>query len=70
MPDTSVARDGGNPYDPVMEHRVSRLEEDVRDTLDRAVKALEPLAIAIIGFLVGGILVAAFLPIYAVVSKL
>ena len=31
MPDTSVARDGGNPYDRGMEHRVSRLEEDVRD---------------------------------------
>jgi hypothetical protein len=31
MPDTPVAPQGGGPYDPVMEARVSRLEEDMRD---------------------------------------
>ncbi len=31
MPDTPVAPHGGGPYDPVMEIRVSRLEEDMRD---------------------------------------
>jgi hypothetical protein len=31
MPDTPVARHGGGHYDPVMELRVSRLEEDMRD---------------------------------------
>ena len=31
MPDTPVAPQGGPPYDPVMEARVSRLEEDMRD---------------------------------------
>jgi hypothetical protein len=31
MPDTPVARHRGGPYDPAMEIRVSRLEEDMRD---------------------------------------
>jgi hypothetical protein len=31
MPDTPVAQRGGGHYDPVMEIRVSRLEEDMRD---------------------------------------
>jgi hypothetical protein len=31
MPDTPVADRDGAPYDPVMEMRVSRLEEDMRD---------------------------------------
>ena len=31
MADTPVADHGGSPYDPVMEIRVSRLEEDMRD---------------------------------------
>jgi hypothetical protein len=31
MPDTPVAPHGGGSYDPVMEIRVSRLEEDMRD---------------------------------------
>jgi hypothetical protein len=30
MPDTPVARHDGGPYDPLMEARVSRLEEDMR----------------------------------------
>lgn len=37
MPDTPVAPPDGGPYDPVMEARVSRLEEDMRD-----VKAVLP----------------------------
>ena len=31
MPDTPVAPHEGAPYDPAMEARVSRLEEDMRD---------------------------------------
>jgi hypothetical protein len=31
MPDTPVAPQSGGPYDPVMEIRVSRLEEDMRE---------------------------------------
>ncbi len=31
MPDTPVAPRDGGPYDPLMEARVSRLEEDMRD---------------------------------------
>jgi chromosome segregation ATPase len=31
MPDTPVAPHDGGPYDPVMEARVSRLEEDMRE---------------------------------------
>jgi hypothetical protein len=31
MPDTPVERTGGSPYDPSMETRVSRLEDDMRD---------------------------------------
>jgi hypothetical protein len=31
MPDTPIAAGDGGPYDPVMEMRVSRLEEDMRD---------------------------------------
>ena len=31
MPDTPVAPRDGGPYDPAMEARVSRLEEDMRD---------------------------------------
>jgi hypothetical protein len=31
MPDTSVAQPGGEPYDPRMEARVSRLEEHMVD---------------------------------------
>jgi len=31
MPDTPVAPHGGTPYDPVMEARVSRLEDDMRE---------------------------------------
>ena len=31
MPDTPVAPQSGAPYDPVMEIRVSRLEEDMRE---------------------------------------
>jgi hypothetical protein len=31
MPDTSVAPQGGDPYDPRMEARVSRLEEHMGD---------------------------------------
>jgi type II secretory pathway component PulF len=46
------------------------MEEDVRDTLDRTVKALEPLTMAVLGVVVGFILVAALLPIYTVVAQL
>jgi hypothetical protein len=31
MPDTPVAPRDGGPYDPLMEARVSRLEEDMRE---------------------------------------
>jgi hypothetical protein len=31
MPDTPVERSGGGRYDPALETRVSRLEEDMRD---------------------------------------
>lgn len=31
MPDTPLARHDGGPYDPGMEGRVSRLEDDMRD---------------------------------------
>jgi hypothetical protein len=31
MPDTPVAPHHGGPYDPLMEARVSRLEEDIRE---------------------------------------
>jgi hypothetical protein len=31
MPDTPVAPHDGGPYDPLMEARVSRLEEDMRE---------------------------------------
>jgi hypothetical protein len=31
MPDTPIAPHHGGPYDPLMEARVSRLEEDVRE---------------------------------------
>jgi len=31
MPDTPIAAGDSGPYDPVMEMRVSRLEEDMRD---------------------------------------
>jgi hypothetical protein len=32
MPDTPVAPQGGGPYDPALEARVSRLEEDMRES--------------------------------------
>ncbi len=35
MPDTPVAPRDGGPYDPLMEARVSRLEEDMRDVKAR-----------------------------------
>jgi hypothetical protein len=35
MPDTPVAPHDGGPYDPLMEARVSRLEEDMRDVKTR-----------------------------------
>jgi hypothetical protein len=31
MPDTPLERSGGGPYDPALEPRVSRLEDDMRD---------------------------------------
>jgi hypothetical protein len=31
MPDTPVAPHDGGPYDPLMEARVSRLEEEMRE---------------------------------------
>ncbi len=47
MPDTSVAQQGGGPYDPGMEARVPRLEEHMSDvksavaTLDARTARLE-----------------------------
>ncbi len=51
--------------------RVARIiDMQVRDSLERVVKALEPLTILLMGVLVGFILIAAFLPIYGVIARL
>ena len=46
MPDIPVAGHGGGPYDPGMEARISRLEEDMRD-VKSAVARLEATTIRI-----------------------
>jgi type II secretory pathway component PulF len=56
--------------DSLLTRAAAMMEEDVRDTLDRTVKALEPLTMAVLGVVVGFILVAAFLPIYTLVAQL
>lgn len=56
--------------DVMLARAAAWLETEVRDTLERTVRALEPLTLAAMGVLVGFILVAAFLPIYATVSNL
>jgi hypothetical protein len=51
MPDIPIAGQGGGPYDPRMEARISRLEEDMRD-VKSAVARLEATTIEIKAMLV------------------
>ncbi len=64
-----VGEESGN-LERALEHIAARYEHEVYNSVDNLEKLLEPLVIAVLGVIVGGLVIAMYLPIFNLMSVL